>query len=84
VTFVVRSFLQARLGVEGLYSNLAFSFLGSLTRGETPEFRQHGYRPKLTSAVRRPVQQEAIPGNYTALTTYRIYGCAVTSPEIMR
>jgi hypothetical protein len=84
VSFVVSRFLQARLGVERSYSNLAFSFLGSLTRGETPEFSQHGYRPKLTSTLRRPVQQVAMPGHYTALTTYRIYGCAVTNPEIMR
>jgi hypothetical protein len=84
VSFVVRRFIQARLGVERSYSNLAFSFLGSLTRGETPEFSQHGYLPKLTSAVRRAVQQVPTPGHYTALTTYLIYGCAVTSPEIMR
>jgi hypothetical protein len=84
VIFVVGSFIQARLGVEGSYSHLAFSLLGALTRGETPEFSQRGYRPKLTSAVRRPVQQVAMPGYYTALTTHRIYGCAVTSPEIIR
>jgi hypothetical protein len=72
VIFVVRSFIQARLGVERSYFNLAFSFLGSLTRGETPEFSRHGYRPKLISAVKRPVQQVAMPGHYTALTTYWI------------
>jgi hypothetical protein len=84
VIFVVESFIQARLGVAPSNSCLAFSLLGALTRGETPEFSQHGYRPKLTSAVRRPVQQVAMPGHYTTLATYRMYGCAVTSPEIMR
>ena len=66
MSFIVGSFLQARLEMEGSDPSLASSFLGSSTRGERSEVIEYGYRPKLTRAVRRPVQV-ALPAHWSPI-----------------
>jgi hypothetical protein len=52
--------------MEGSDPSLASSFLGSSTRGERSEVIEYGYRPKLTRAVRRPVQV-ALPAHWSPI-----------------